>query len=384
MTSSLQWAGEVLSRGVFVRSLLTWQNSQRRQHDKLLQQLGHRLFQIRSRNHVRSKRMVSFHTSLSKTATPRAPPHPVYLRLPHRPVVVLWYSALLLFILTTVNGKWARGYITHKLCPGLRTNERAVDGIIRREIAMGRRQFFVRRLLGDEELGSMGWIQRAAMEDMHAEYVFRTKKFSVTEERARRERKSSVESNIESMPLDGVDATSTTPTKRTESNPNTPDTVSTNSSDDTTNFAEDDGEENETSTPDANVQQCEDEFECLICLSPVEDGDRVGVTVCGHIFHQECLKQWIARKNQCPLCKKRIASIATSPRPTRSGTEEEGTAPDNISGEMAAAQPRRLNRILFPNARPSTTPSRPPESNLSLSEPNSRSRRRRTGLIIYE
>lgn len=303
------------------------------------------------------------------------------------PVVVLWYSALLVFILATANGKWARGYITHKLCPGLRTNERAADGIIRREIAAHRRQFFARRLLGDEELGSMGWVQRAALEDMHAEYVFRTKKFSVTEERTRRERKSSLESNMESMPLDGVEATSATPTKRPESNPNTPDTVSTNSS-------EDDVEENESLTPDADIQSNEDEsFECTICISPVDDGDQVGVTVCGHIFHSECLKQWVARKNQCPLCKAAIAS----PRPARSGAEEEGSAtpdnpannPVNISDEMAAAHPRRLNRFLFPNSRPTTTPSPPRPSSLSLSfsnesEPNSRSRRRRTGLIIYE
>ncbi|EJK71799.1 hypothetical protein THAOC_06726, partial [Thalassiosira oceanica] len=242
-------------------------------------------------------------------------------------------------------------------------------------------------LLGDEELGSMGWVQRAALEDMHAEYVFRTKKFSVTEERTRRERKSSLESNMESMPLDGVEATSATPTKRPESNPNTPDTVSTNSS-------EDDVEENESLTPDADIQSNEDEsFECTICISPVDDGDQVGVTVCGHIFHSECLKQWVARKNQCPLCKAAIAS----PRPARSGAEEEGSAtpdnpanhPVNISDEMAAAHPRRLNRFLFPNSRPTTTPSPPRPSSLSLSfsnesEPNSRSRRRRTGLIIYE
>jgi len=252
-------------------------------------------------------------------------------------------------------------------------------------MAMGRRHFFVRRLFGDEEnqRGSIGWMQRAALEDMHAstrEYVLRTKKFSVTEERARRERKSpSLEYNTESNPLEGVEATSTTPTKRPKSDPkNTPETVSTNLSDD-------DDEENETLTPDANVQSNEDEFECTICITPVDNGDRVGVTTCGHIFHSDCLKLWIARKNQCPLCKAEIAS----PRPTRSGgEEEEGGTPDNISGEMAAAHPRRQHRFLFPDSRPANTQS-PRQSGLSLSfsnesEPNPRSRRRRTRLSIYE
>ena len=49
---------------------------------------------------------------------------------------------------------------------------------------MGRRHFFVRRLFGDEEnqRGSMGWIQRAALEDMHAstiEYVEEWNEYSI-------------------------------------------------------------------------------------------------------------------------------------------------------------------------------------------------------------
>jgi len=48
----------------------------------------------------------------------------------------------------------------------------------------------------------------------------------------------------------------------------------------------------------------EEEVVCPICLVALEEGDRVGVLPCTHNFHVECLKIWLKRKNQCPLCQK--------------------------------------------------------------------------------
>ena len=41
---------------------------------------------------------------------------------------------------------------------------------------------------------------------------------------------------------------------------------------------------------------------CAICLSNFQNGNRVGDLPCGHLFHKDCLKAWLQRKNQCPLC----------------------------------------------------------------------------------
>eukprot|EP00934_Nitzschia_sp_Nitz4_P006147 Nitzschia sp. Nitz4//scaffold28_size193895//23413//24537//NITZ4_001626-RA/size193895-processed-gene-0.6-mRNA-1//1//CDS//3329545865//6137//frame0 len=54
--------------------------------------------------------------------------------------------------------------------------------------------------------------------------------------------------------------------------------------------------------------ECDDEQNddhiCTICLGTLEDGDRVGsLEKCNHIFHAECLKHWLQRRNACPLCK---------------------------------------------------------------------------------
>lgn len=41
---------------------------------------------------------------------------------------------------------------------------------------------------------------------------------------------------------------------------------------------------------------------CAICFLNLEDGDRVGAIDCGHLFHVDCLKGWLIRRNVCPLC----------------------------------------------------------------------------------
>lgn len=47
--------------------------------------------------------------------------------------------------------------------------------------------------------------------------------------------------------------------------------------------------------------------QCIICFQTVQDGDRVGKLPCRHVFHSECLKTWLRRRNACPLCAGEIA-----------------------------------------------------------------------------
>ena len=46
----------------------------------------------------------------------------------------------------------------------------------------------------------------------------------------------------------------------------------------------------------------DDENTCTICFTPLQDGDRVGALPCQHMFHVDCLKVWLTRRNACPLC----------------------------------------------------------------------------------
>ena len=46
---------------------------------------------------------------------------------------------------------------------------------------------------------------------------------------------------------------------------------------------------------------------CSICLVEMDSSDEVcEINDCKHIFHTECLHQWLEQKNECPLCKGNI------------------------------------------------------------------------------
>jgi hypothetical protein len=47
---------------------------------------------------------------------------------------------------------------------------------------------------------------------------------------------------------------------------------------------------------------------CTICFVPLEEGDRIGDLACRHVYHVDCLKSWVQRKNTCPLCATPIAT----------------------------------------------------------------------------
>ncbi|RDY06288.1 RING-H2 finger protein ATL2, partial [Mucuna pruriens] len=48
----------------------------------------------------------------------------------------------------------------------------------------------------------------------------------------------------------------------------------------------------------------EEELECVICLSPFENGE-VGrcLPKCGHAFHLNCIDMWLTSHSNCPICR---------------------------------------------------------------------------------
>ena len=47
----------------------------------------------------------------------------------------------------------------------------------------------------------------------------------------------------------------------------------------------------------------EDNYKCVICLFEFKLRDKVCTLPCLHIFHIDCLKNWIIRNRWCPICK---------------------------------------------------------------------------------
>ena len=73
-----------------------------------------------------------------------------------------------------------------------------------------------------------------------------------------------------------------------------------------------------------NALEDEDDLACTICFAPLEDGDRIGALSCNHDFHVDCLKNWLPRRNICPLCQ---APDAATPQyqPQNHEVEEENS-----------------------------------------------------------
>ncbi|KAK3590232.1 hypothetical protein CHS0354_041299 [Potamilus streckersoni] len=49
---------------------------------------------------------------------------------------------------------------------------------------------------------------------------------------------------------------------------------------------------------------------CPVCLVDFELKEYVSVCPCQHIFHQNCLIEWLQHKNACPLCKAPVQFFA--------------------------------------------------------------------------
>eukprot|EP00542_Grammatophora_oceanica_P018435 CAMPEP_0194033174 /NCGR_PEP_ID=MMETSP0009_2-20130614/5952_1 /TAXON_ID=210454 /ORGANISM="Grammatophora oceanica, Strain CCMP 410" /LENGTH=232 /DNA_ID=CAMNT_0038673815 /DNA_START=91 /DNA_END=789 /DNA_ORIENTATION=+ len=42
---------------------------------------------------------------------------------------------------------------------------------------------------------------------------------------------------------------------------------------------------------------------CSICLDPFEEGVLIVSSECSHIFHRECVMEWVGKKDDCPMCR---------------------------------------------------------------------------------
>ena len=47
-----------------------------------------------------------------------------------------------------------------------------------------------------------------------------------------------------------------------------------------------------------------DNFECSICFDIFKENELLKQLNCKHIFHKECLSQWLLNEKKCPICNK--------------------------------------------------------------------------------
>ena len=51
-----------------------------------------------------------------------------------------------------------------------------------------------------------------------------------------------------------------------------------------------------------------DTLRCAICLSPMCARQSIAILPCNHEYHNDCIRQWLARSGQCPMCRSRLTA----------------------------------------------------------------------------
>ncbi|KAJ4874074.1 putative RING-H2 finger protein ATL61 [Raphanus sativus] len=60
---------------------------------------------------------------------------------------------------------------------------------------------------------------------------------------------------------------------------------------------------------DFNSGDITDSFECVVCLSKLEDGEKAMLLpTCNHWFHANCIETWLNLHSSCPICRNIVGS----------------------------------------------------------------------------
>lgn len=224
------------------------------------------------------------------------------------PLSILWLTALLFYLISTESGRLTIKYICSKVCCCWEDgfgNSRLVETIISRETAM-------------RDLYQIASLTRAVEQQQHetnnpVTYVLKTKAYNSKklgpkkyENESKHIEMTNLENDLQQSPSNETAITSPdsfSPTPSFEYDIEGQDSFQCSPCNSPTSATHD----------NHYIEDDDDEVLCTICMVDIEDGDRVGALPCDHLFHAECLKEWIRRRNVCPLCQDPIAEERSNP-----------------------------------------------------------------------
>ena len=54
------------------------------------------------------------------------------------------------------------------------------------------------------------------------------------------------------------------------------------------------------------------DLDCPICLNYFDANDKIAKIDCNHLFHKDCLNEWIQFNTVCPMCRKNLCDTELS------------------------------------------------------------------------
>ena len=285
-------------------------------------------------------------------------------------ICVFWFTALLYAFSCTEQGSSARAYLKRKLCsrccfPSMDTQHDVLRADVERMIQRDpdratwllRSAFLRQQMQHREGRQRRLFLLRSDIEENNEE--------SGNDAMATPNRET-LELKVKRFQGESSDETEESSDENTGSDPSNNKVTDANGEQDSSNFSFAQASQLLSSAlASLSVNTEVDDMDCVkcaICLSTVQKGDRIGDIPCGHIYCVDCLKDWLKRKNHCPLCHREgLATPVVSPLEARheATTDEPHVDPEQGRTGRRAHPPRNQGLVVsMPDILPSRSRTR--------------------------
>lgn len=94
----------------------------------------------------------------------------------------------------------------------------------------------------------------------------------------------------------------------------------------------------------------DDAMRCAVCLEDFEPKEKVMLTPCNHMFHEDCIVPWVKSNAQCPVCRFSFGENRRESRASDNNTANAAVSDDMFAIELATVIRAMEESLLWNNA----------------------------------